>query len=137
MPLWSKLFLLLSCGGFVALVEVSSERHYRVVRLLLGGVGCYAHGLGLTSEGQRGTLTEEEGDRVRLTRPRELRSTLPTWDRKVMNSRESHPGDGHGDRDGGPLYLAAPNNARLILVFWLPENSDITILDSGIKTLLP
>jgi hypothetical protein len=34
--------------------------------LLLGGVDCHAHGLGLTSEGQRGTSTEEESDRGRL-----------------------------------------------------------------------
>lgn len=66
MPLWSQLFLLLSCGGFVAPVEVSGECCYGVVRLLLGGVDCHAHGLGLTSEGQRGTSTEEEGDRGRL-----------------------------------------------------------------------
>ncbi len=50
MPLWSKLFLLLSCGGFVALVNVSSKSHYRVVRLLLGSVDCHAHGLGLISK---------------------------------------------------------------------------------------
>ena len=65
-PLWSELFLLLSCGGFVALVEVSGESCYGVVRLLLGGVDCHAHGLGLPSEGQRGTSTEEESDRGRL-----------------------------------------------------------------------
>jgi hypothetical protein len=49
-PLWSKLFPLLSCGRFVALVEVSGKSRYGVV--LLGGVDCYSHGLGLTSEGQ-------------------------------------------------------------------------------------
>jgi hypothetical protein len=65
-PLWSELFLLLSCGGFVALVEVSGESCYGVVRLLLGGVDCHAHGLGLHLEGQRGTSTEEESDRGRL-----------------------------------------------------------------------
>jgi hypothetical protein len=65
-PLWSELFLLLSCSRFVVLVEVSGESCYRVVRLLLGGVDYHAHGLGLTLEGQRGTLTEEESDRGRL-----------------------------------------------------------------------
>jgi hypothetical protein len=57
---------LLSCSGFVALVEVPSESRYSVVRLLLGGVDCYAYSLGLTSEGQRGISTEEESDRGRL-----------------------------------------------------------------------
>jgi hypothetical protein len=56
----------LLCGRFVALVEVSGESRYGVVRLLLGGIDCYAHGLGLTLEGYRGTSTEEEGDRGRL-----------------------------------------------------------------------
>jgi hypothetical protein len=76
MPLWSELFLLLSCGRFIALIKVPSESCYRVVRLLLGGINCHAHGLGLTSEGQRGTSTEEE-DKQRTTGTRELRSALP------------------------------------------------------------
>jgi hypothetical protein len=50
-PLWSELFLLLSYGGFVTLVEVSGESCYGVIRLLLHGVDCHAHGLSLTSEG--------------------------------------------------------------------------------------
>jgi hypothetical protein len=66
MPLWRELFLLLLCSGFIILVKVSGESRYGVVRLLLGGVNCYAYGLGLTSEGQRGTLIEEESDRGRL-----------------------------------------------------------------------
>jgi hypothetical protein len=50
-PLWSELSLLLSCGGFIALVEVSGESCYGIVWLLLGGVDCHAHGLGLYLEG--------------------------------------------------------------------------------------
>jgi hypothetical protein len=48
------------------MVEVSGESRYEVVRLLLSGVDCHAHGHALTSEGQRGMLTEEENDRGRL-----------------------------------------------------------------------
>ena len=48
------------------MVEVSGESGYGLVRLLLSGVDCHAHGLALTSEGQRGMSTEEESDRGRL-----------------------------------------------------------------------
>jgi hypothetical protein len=34
------------------MVEVSSESHYRIVWLLLGGVDCHTQALGLTLEGQ-------------------------------------------------------------------------------------
>jgi len=47
-------------------IRLTSKSRYEVVRLLLGGVDCYAYGLSLTSEGQRGTSTEEESDRGRL-----------------------------------------------------------------------
>ena len=36
MPLWIELFLLLSCGGFIALVEVSGESRYGVVTIAAG-----------------------------------------------------------------------------------------------------
>ena len=50
--LWSEFFLLLSCSGLIALVEVSGKSQYGVVQSLLGGVDFYAHGHGLTLEGQ-------------------------------------------------------------------------------------
>jgi hypothetical protein len=43
--------------------------------LLLGGVDYYAHDLGLTSEGRRGTSIEEESDRRRLDLRAETCST--------------------------------------------------------------
>jgi hypothetical protein len=49
--LWSVLFLPLSCSRLIALVDISGENRYEVVRLLLSGVGVYIHGLGLTPEG--------------------------------------------------------------------------------------
>jgi hypothetical protein len=51
MPPESKLFLLLSCSWFVALVEVSGESLYGVVQLLLGSVNYHAYSLGLNLEG--------------------------------------------------------------------------------------
>jgi hypothetical protein len=42
----------MSCSGLIALVDISGENRYRVVRLLLGGVNFHTHGLGLTPEGQ-------------------------------------------------------------------------------------
>jgi hypothetical protein len=50
--LWSVLFLLLSCSGLIALVEVSGKIRYGVVRSLLDSADFHAHGLGLTPGGQ-------------------------------------------------------------------------------------
>jgi hypothetical protein len=63
MPLRSKLFLLLSCGGFVALVEVSGESRYSVVRLLLDVISWQAHGYSFALEGRRRMSIERKSEK--------------------------------------------------------------------------
>jgi hypothetical protein len=75
-PLYSELFPLLSCGGLVAVDDESGKSRYGIIRLLLDDVGYRAHGLGLTSEKQRGNSTEEESVKVQLNFAK-LRSALP------------------------------------------------------------
>ena len=79
MPLWGEFFLLLVCGGFVALGEVSGERRYGVVRLRW--VVSTAMPLALAK-----LWRDKEGRRLDFSK---LRSALPTarraslWERRM------------------------------------------------------